>query len=129
MPSRSANRSPPLIARLRPWAPAVVTGLALALTGCGGGTQRIRISGQVTFQGKPVPYGNLVFEPDQSKGNRGPQGYAKIQDGRYDTNNAGTGALPRPPGRLPGGLPRAGQRYDPEGPVGVQVPHDRGRAG
>ena len=66
-------------------------GLVLILSGCGDGTKRVRISGQVTFEGKPVKYGNIVFEPDASKGNNGPQGYAKIVDGAYDTADAGTG--------------------------------------
>lgn len=73
-----------------------LAGLALLLSGCGDGTQRVRVSGQVTFEGKLVPYGNIVFEPDQSKGNRGPQGFAKIHDGVFDTNNAGTGPCPGP---------------------------------
>jgi hypothetical protein len=92
---------------------AAVAGLALMLAGCGDGTQRVRVSGQVTFQGKPVKYGNLVFEPDQSRGNRGPQGYARISDGMYDTNNAGTGPCPGPQvvyiegyPELDGGAPR-----------------------
>lgn len=76
---------------------ATAAGLALVLLGCGGKPERVRVSGQVTFQGKPVQYGNIVFEPDPSKGNRGPQGYAKITSkGTFDTGIAGTGPCPGP---------------------------------
>lgn len=83
---------------LRVLALTAVAGLAPALLGCGGGKPaRIRVSGQVLFQGKPVQYGNLVFEPDQAKGNRGPQGYAKIgRAGTFDTGIAGTDPCPGP---------------------------------
>ncbi len=68
----------------------------LVLSGCGDGAERIRVSGQVTFDGKAVQYGNIIFEPDQSRGNHGPQGYAKIKHGHYDTSDAGTGPCPGP---------------------------------
>jgi len=68
---------------------AVLGALALTASGCQDGLKRVRVSGSVTFQGKPVPYGNVVFEPDKSKGNSGPQGYATIKDGRFDTGLAG----------------------------------------
>ena len=29
--------------------------------------------------------GQIVFEPDRSAGNSGPQGFAEIRDGKYDT--------------------------------------------
>jgi hypothetical protein len=58
--------------------------LAALLAGCGG--ERIyNLSGTVTFQGKPVPAGQIVFEPDASAGNSGPAAFAKIKDGKYDT--------------------------------------------
>lgn len=62
--------------------------LALGIaTGCGGGTEpvRHRVSGRVTCAGEPVPHGEILFSPDGSKGNTGPQGIAAIKDGRYDT--------------------------------------------
>ena len=63
--------------------------VALSLAGCGtsaSGPQRHAVSGNVTFQGKPVPRGRIEFEPDASRGNRGPVGIAEIVDGRYATN-------------------------------------------
>lgn len=46
---------------------------------------RFEISGSVTFAGKPVPVGQISFEPDSAKGNRGPQALARIENGRYRT--------------------------------------------
>lgn len=46
---------------------------------------RFRLTGTVTFDGKPVPFGDVLFTPDGSKGNSGPQGIAHIRDGKYDT--------------------------------------------
>jgi hypothetical protein len=43
------------------------------------------MSGTVTFSGRPVPYGEVVFEPDPAKGNRGPQAHCPINNGRYAT--------------------------------------------
>ncbi|HLA83316.1 MAG TPA: hypothetical protein VJL29_00865 [Thermoguttaceae bacterium] len=64
----------------------LVLGGLLTVEGCGkSGVERHTFSGRVTFQGKPVPAGLIIFEPDVSKGNRGPQGYAEIIDGHYRT--------------------------------------------
>jgi hypothetical protein len=68
--------------------PAVV--LAVAATGCGGDGS-YRVSGKVTFNGKPVPGGKIYFMPDGAKGNKGTTGYADIKDGAYDTSS-GVGA-------------------------------------
>jgi len=67
-------------------APAFVLAILLpvALGGCGG-DRVYNLSGAVTFQGKPVPTGHIVFEPDASAGNNGPPAFAKIKDGHYDT--------------------------------------------
>ncbi len=58
-----------------------------AWPGCGGsdGPARYRYSGKVTFEGQPVPAGEVVFEPDNGAGNSGPQGFARIANGAYDT--------------------------------------------
>jgi len=71
----------------------LAVGLPLA-GGCGKSkVQRHNLSGKVTFRGKPVPVGLIVFEPDATKGSRGPQGYAQIFDGRYETDKFGKGAV------------------------------------
>lgn len=74
---------------------ARVVGLAglCALAGCGGGgdPNLVHVSGTVTVDGKPLPLGLIVFEPDPAKGNRGQQGHADIKDGKFDTRQAGKG--------------------------------------
>lgn len=60
----------------------------LWLSGCGlseSVATRYDATGTVTYQGKPVPYGEIVFEPDSSKGNSGPASRAEIKDGAYAT--------------------------------------------
>jgi len=70
---------------------------ALLALGCGraSGPARYEVSGHVTYGGKPVPAGTIVFEPDASKGNRGPASYAAITAGQY-TTEAGQGAVGGP---------------------------------
>lgn len=61
----------------------------LSTFGCGGrndGPSRYRVSGAVTFDGKPIPAGVIVFSPDLAKKNDGPQGMAEIRDGKFDTS-------------------------------------------
>ena len=59
--------------------------IAWLTAGCGGsgGPARYDLSGKVSYGGKPVPAGRIVFEPDGAKGNSGPASYAEIHDGRY----------------------------------------------
>lgn len=67
--------------------------VCLLLTcGCGEkGTRRYHVAGKVTFEGKPVPAGTMIFSPDLAKGNDGLQGYAEIRDGYFDTRRSGKG--------------------------------------
>ncbi len=58
----------------------------MALAGCSSGERIYQLSGAITYDGKPVPKGTIVFEPDSTAGNSGGSGFAKIQDGRYDTS-------------------------------------------
>jgi hypothetical protein len=60
-----------------------------ACIGCGSGKERYRVSGKVTYAGQPVPVGRILFEPDRAKGNSGPQGFATIAKGEYDTALSG----------------------------------------
>jgi hypothetical protein len=67
-----------------------------SLVGCGGNST-VRVSGKVTFQGKPVPAGKIYFMADGSKGNNGATGFATIVDGEYDTSaEDGSGVTPGP---------------------------------
>ncbi len=62
--------------------------------GCGGGDSgpaRFPLTGKVTFEGQPVKFGTIQFDPD--KGNEGPQGFAEIRDGAFDTSKGGQGAV------------------------------------
>jgi hypothetical protein len=60
--------------------------LLIVVAGCGQrGPVRFRVSGTVAHAGKPVQLGRVVFEPDTSRGNDGPQGFAPIENGRFDT--------------------------------------------
>lgn len=70
--------------------------VAVVLAGCGGGNdlERHRVHGTVSYDGKPLPYGRIVFEADASRGNHGPQGFALIEHGAFDTDmNGGKGTI------------------------------------
>jgi hypothetical protein len=60
---------------------------------CGCGTNGLRsLNGTATYDGKPIPYGSIMFEPDTEKGNSGSGGAADIVNGRYKTRkNGGVG--------------------------------------
>ena len=75
----------PIPLRVLTWLSPFV--LVCALTaGCGAPKEEVyRVHGKVTFKGKPVPKGNVFFDPDGSKGTSGKQGFAGIVDGQYDT--------------------------------------------
>ncbi len=67
-------------------------GLALTAMGCGSGNRNVyHVSGTVSFDGRPVPAGFVLFDPDVSAGNDGTQGFAEIKDGRFDTSRRGRG--------------------------------------
>ena len=72
--------------------------LLIFLAGCSGndGPKRFDVSGTVTFDNKPAPAGSIIFTPDKSKGNSGPQGTAKIINGHYDTAQQGRGIVGGP---------------------------------
>lgn len=55
------------------------------------GPPRYSVSGTVTYRGEPVPLGTIAFEPDTSRGNRGPAGYADIVAGRFQTHLGAVG--------------------------------------
>jgi hypothetical protein len=62
----------------------------LALAGCGdGGPKRYHYAGKITYKGQPVPAGIIWFDPDLAAGTDGPQGFAEIKEGRFDTSQPG----------------------------------------
>jgi hypothetical protein len=81
--------------RVRVAAPILVVLFAVVLSGCGG-AKVYHLSGTITFKGKPVPTGQIVFEPDASAGNHGGAAFAKIKDGHYDTRIDGSGTVGGP---------------------------------
>lgn len=61
------------------------------VVGCAANAEpkRFRVSGKVTFDGKVIPYGDVLFTPDGAQKNSGPQGIATIRDGQFDTSAVG----------------------------------------
>src|SRR5262245_21835714 len=65
-----------------------------AVAGCSGASL-YDVKGTVNWNGDPIPAGVIWFEPDVAKGNiNGPQGYAQIKDGKFDTRQNGRGVRP-----------------------------------
>ena len=63
-------------------------GEVIAAGGCSrppAGPVRYPVRGSVTYAGKPVPAGRIVFEPDRAAGNSGPAAYGSIVAGRFTT--------------------------------------------
>lgn len=65
------------------------------LSGCSKGevVEYHQVSGQITYQDKPLVYGTVIFEPDAQAGNAGAQGFAEVENGFYDTSRNGRGVL------------------------------------
>ena len=61
--------------------------LVVCVAGCGGGLERIPISGEVTFNGQPIEQGQIRFMP--KKGTEMPATVAKVTNGKYDTSASG----------------------------------------
>lgn len=80
------------------WAVMALVTVILCCSACGGGGggKRFDLSGKVTFNGAPVPAGQMIFEPDPAAGNSGPPGHAEIVNGVYDTAKNGKGIVGGP---------------------------------
>jgi hypothetical protein len=82
--------------------------------GCGGdGLDRQRIQGTVTFEGKPVEVGAVLFEPTQSVGTLAPTAYLRVQDGKFDTGDEGP--IPGKYKVIVGGYDLAQKQVDSDG--------------
>jgi hypothetical protein len=57
----------------------------LVAAGCGRDSARLApVSGRVTYQGRPLAGGTIVFTPNPERGGSGPMAYAEIQaDGSF----------------------------------------------
>lgn len=96
--------------------------LCLALGGCDRGPAVYHVRGEVTHAGKPVPAGTIIFEPDASRGNKGPAGMATILAGKYDTRSTlGRGTIGGPHIVRITGIERV-EGKDPGGEVAVGRP-------
>jgi hypothetical protein len=77
-------------------------GMVMALSATAGCSKspeapvRYHVSGTVTLDGQPIPYGEVLFTPDAAKKNSGPQGIAPIKDAKYDTAVGGRGVAGGP---------------------------------
>lgn len=58
---------------------------SVMFTGCGGGEPLAQVSGTVTFKGKPIPAGNVMFTPDVSLSG-GQVRMFMVKDGAYDSS-------------------------------------------
>jgi hypothetical protein len=99
---------PPLRVRVL----VVLVGLALA--GCDDdGLDRRRITGTVTYDGKPVEFGAIFFEPTASVGKIAPTVYLPVRDGAFDTGE--DGPIPGKYKVVVGGMDMANKRVDDDG--------------
>ncbi|MFZ9794046.1 MAG: hypothetical protein ACO3F3_17090 [Gemmataceae bacterium] len=63
----------------------------LFIYGCGKGEELYDISGNITFKGKAIPKGLIFFDPDPTSATPGTQGFANIENGKFDTSIKGKG--------------------------------------
>ncbi|MBI1248802.1 hypothetical protein GC197_13300 [bacterium] len=82
------------------WSTVATTLAMLATIGCSSqddGPKRYQITGDVIYNGKPLPAGKIYFSPDIEAGNSGPGGFADIVDGHFDSNVGNAkGVVPGP---------------------------------
>lgn len=72
---------------------ALAAGLLVVATGCGKLTtsSMAPVRGKVSYKGKPLTMGTIVFAPDALKGSTGPLAHATIQtDGSYALQSGDT---------------------------------------
>lgn len=66
------------------------------LSGCGGGNGLVDVSGTVSFKGKAVPKGMVWFDPDPGHPGKPPQGFAFIEEGKFESKVKGRGVSKGP---------------------------------
>ncbi len=63
----------------------IIAAVALVVSGCGGGPSTVPVSGKVTYQGKPLEFGTVMFQAES-----GPIAKAEIQpDGTFTLTTDG----------------------------------------
>jgi len=100
----------------------LVAAVALgAVLGCSRGGPPYPLSGSVTYDGKPLPVGEIVFMPDPDRGNEGPGVLCFVRDGRYE--------MPQGKGHVGGAYVAELIGFDGKPPTNVEGPVDlRGKA-
>jgi hypothetical protein len=82
------NGNTPAGAHGNPWRGRVLALLLVPLAiGCGGGLERVKMSGKVSYMGQPVVDGMIRFAP--KPGTEMPLTIEPIKDGQYDTSTSG----------------------------------------
>lgn len=64
----------------------------IGILGCSSEPSTFNVEGTVTFKGKPIPKGEIYFDP--APGIQGPQGRAIIQEGKFSTRDQKAGIVP-----------------------------------
>jgi hypothetical protein len=76
---------------IRTSAAALLLAAMAVLSGCSSDEELYDVSGTITFEGNPIPKGLIYFDPDPAKGTPGSQGFANIENGKFDTSITGKG--------------------------------------
>jgi hypothetical protein len=97
--------------------PAVAVVATVGLVGCSPEEKLYDVSGTITYQGQPVPKGIIHFDPDGS----GPQGFANIENGKFNTATAGQGKGIRGGGKYTLRVNGFDGKVGPEAPMGAAV--------
>ena len=91
------------------WAIALCVVLPMmAVVGCSGGSKVGKVTGKVTYQGKPVTGGSLVFAPVPAQGDSAPGAPATVTidaDGSYKTTSGAVVGQCKVLYTAPSGLP------------------------
>ena len=90
---------------------------ALAMAGCSPEEKLYDVSGTITHQGKPVPKGVIHFDPDGG----GPQGFANIENGKFNTATPGQGKGIRGGGKYTLRINGFDGKVGDESPMGAAV--------
>lgn len=65
--------------------PMVLICLSLSSCNKGDGITKYKLSGEVLFDGEPLPYGEMLLSPDAEKNNLGPSSTITIVDGKFES--------------------------------------------
>ncbi|UUO05711.1 hypothetical protein M4951_20340 [Blastopirellula sp. J2-11] len=70
---------------------ALLVTILLAPVGCSqsNGLERYSVSGEVRYDGKPAPLGEIMFLPDRDAANPGPGSIVEYRDGKFNLQDKG----------------------------------------